>query len=74
MDQTPLFYVSPGKHTFEVKGVETVSIKGIDAKRQITAIFAIAMSCEFFPIQVIYKGKTTRHLPKYFFFILHSIF
>ena len=65
LDQTPLSYVSPGKYTFEVKGVETVSIKGIDVKRQITATFAISMSCEFFPIQVIYKGKTTRRLPKY---------
>ena len=67
MDQTPLSYVSPGKHTFEVKGVETIPIIGIDNKRQITTTFAISMSREFFPIQVIYKGKTTRCLPKYAF-------
>ena len=54
LDQTPLSYVSPGKYTFDVKGVKTVPIKGIDDKRQITATFAISMSGEFLPIQVIY--------------------
>ena len=27
LDQTPLSYVSPGKYTFDVKGVKTVPIK-----------------------------------------------
>ena len=67
LDQTPLPYVSPGKHTFDVKGVKTVPIKGIDDKRQITATFAISMSGEFLPIQVIYEGKTKICLPKYTF-------
>ena len=67
LDQTPLSYVSPGKYTFDVKGVETVPIKGIDDKRQITATFAISMSGEFLPIQVIYEGKSKRCLPKYTF-------
>ena len=67
LDQTPLSYVSPGKYTFDVKGVKTVPIKGIDDKRQITATFAISMSGEFLPIQVIYEGKTKRCLPKYTF-------
>ena len=67
LDQTPLFYVSPGKYTFDVNGVKTVPIKGIDDKRQITATFAISMSGEFLPIQVIYEGKTTRCLPKHAF-------
>ena len=47
LDQTPLSYVSPGKCTFDVKGVKTVPIKGIDEKRQMTATFAISMSGEF---------------------------
>ena len=58
LDQTPLSYVSPSKYTFSVKSVKTVPIKGIDDKRQITATFAISMSGEFLPIQVIYDGKT----------------
>ena len=60
LDQTPLSYVSPGKYTFDVKDVKTVPIKGIDDKRQITATFAISMSGEFLPSQVIYESKTTR--------------
>ena len=67
MDQTALSYVSPGKYTFDVKGVKTVPIKGIYDKRQINATFAISTSGEFFPIEVIYEGKTTRCLPKYAF-------
>ena len=58
-------YVSPGKYTFDVKGVKT--IKGIDNKRQITAKFTASMSGESLPIQVIYEGKTRRCLRKYAF-------
>ena len=65
--QTPLSFVSPGKCTFDVKGVKTVPIKDIDDKRQITATFAISVSGEFLRIQVMYEGKTTRCLPKYAF-------
>ena len=53
LEQTPLSYISPGKYTFDVKGVKTVPIKGIDDKREITVTFAISMSGEFLPIQVI---------------------
>ena len=67
LDQTPLSYVSPGKYTFDFTGVKTVPIEGIDDKRQITATFAISLSGEFLPIQVIYEGKTKRCLPKYTF-------
>ena len=67
LDQTPPYYVSPGKYTFDVKGVKTVPIEGIDGKRQITATFAISMSGEFLPIQVIFEGKTKRCLLKYTF-------
>ena len=67
LDQTPLSYVSPGKYTFDVKGVKTVPIKGIDDKRQITATFAVSMSGKFLPIQVIYGGKSQRCLPKFDF-------
>ena len=65
LDQTPLFYVSPGKYTFDSKGSKTVPIKGVDDKRQITATFTVAGSGSFLPIQLIYSGKTKRSIPKY---------
>ena len=64
LDQTPLSYVSPGKYTFDIKGIKTVRIKDIDEKCQITATFAISVSWDFFPIQVIHEGKTARCLSK----------
>ena len=67
LDQTSLSYVSPGKYTFDAKGVKTIPIKGIDDKRQITATFIISRSGEFLLIQVIYEGKTTICSPKYAF-------
>ena len=57
----------PAKYIFDVKGGKTLPIKAIDDNRQITATFAISMSEEFLPIQVIYEGKTKRCLPKYIF-------
>ena len=47
--------------------MKTVPIKGIDDKRQIRGTFAVSMSGEFLPIQVIYEGTTKRCLPKYTF-------
>ena len=67
LDQTPLSYVSPGKYTFNPKGAKTVPIKGVDDKRQITAIFSTSMTGSFLPIQLIYEGKTRRCLPNYDF-------
>ena len=43
LEQTPLSYISPGKYTFDVKGVKTVTIKSIYDKRQITATFTVSM-------------------------------
>ena len=57
LDQTPLSYVSPGKHTFSFKGTKNVPIKGVDDNRQITATFAVSLTEKFLPIQLIYKGK-----------------
>ena len=47
LDQTPLSYVSPGKHTFNSKGAKNVPVKGIDYKRQIAAIFAVSAVGDF---------------------------
>ena len=67
LDQTPLSYVSPGKYTFNPKGVKTVPIKGIDDKRQITATFTVSMTGKFLPIQFIDEGKTARCFPRFDF-------
>ena len=67
LDQTPQSYVSPGKYTFNPKGVKTVSIKGIDDKRQITATFTVSMTGKFLPIQLIDEGKTARCFPRFDF-------
>ena len=67
IDQTPLSYINTGKYTFSFKGAKNVPIKGVDDKRQITATFAISLTGEFLPIQLIYTGKTKRSLPKYSF-------
>ena len=42
--------------------VQRLPIKGIDDKRQITAIFTVSMTGKFLPIQLIYEGKTPRCL------------
>ena len=67
LDQTPLSYVSPGKYTFNSKGAKNVPLKGVDDKRQITAIFSISATGEFLPIQLMYSAKTKRCLPNFQF-------
>lgn len=67
LDQTPLSYVSPGKYTFSFNGAKNVPIKGVDDKRQLTGTFAVSLTGECFPMQLIYTGKTKRSLPKYEF-------
>ena len=67
LDQTPLSYVLPEKYTFDLKGSNTVPIKGVDDKRQKTATFTVTASGSFLPIQLIYSGKTKRTLPKFDF-------
>ena len=65
LDQTPLSYVSPGKYTFNMKRAKHVAINGVDDKRQITATFAVSVSGDFLPMQLIYAGDTKRCLPKF---------
>ena len=67
LDQTPLSYVFPWKYTFNPKGAKTVSIKGIDDKRQIASTFSVSMTGKFLPIQLIYEGKTPKCLPRFDF-------
>ena len=75
LHQTPLFYVSPGKYIFDLKGSTTAPIKVVDDKRQITAAFTVFASGSFLPIQFICNGKTKHCLLKYDFpnCFLHSL-
>ena len=42
-----------------------VSIKGMDDKHQITAMFAATLADKFLPVQVVYEGKAYRCLPNF---------
>ncbi len=50
-----------------LKGSPRVEIKGIDDKRQITAVFCASLYGDFLPIQLIYGGKTSRCHPPFAF-------
>ena len=52
--QTPLSYISLCKYNVDLKDLKTGPTKSVDEKRLVTATFAISMSGEFLPIQVIY--------------------
>ena len=67
LDQTPMNYISSGKYSFAPGGSKHVPIRGVDHKRQITAIFAVNAVGEFFPMLLIYQGKTKRCLLKHNF-------
>ena len=71
LDQTTHSYVSLGKYTSSSKGSKNVPIKGLDDKRQITATFVISATGFFLSIQLNYRGKSKRCLPKFTF---HSNF
>lgn len=47
LDQTFLFYVSPGKYSYSSKGLKNVPIKGLNDKRQIKSTFVVTTT-DFF--------------------------
>ena len=59
-DHTAMKIVPSCSWTMEKRGTKRVEIKGIDDKRQITALFACTLSGQFLPIQLIYQGTTAR--------------
>ena len=67
-DQTPSSYVSVGRMTMAEKNSQSVPIKGLTDKRNITLTFVISLAGEFLPMQVIYQGKTKASLPRNFVF------
>ena len=52
-------YLDNGK-----KGTKHVKIAALNDKRLITAVFACSLLGKFFPIQLVYKGTTSKCLPK----------
>ena len=67
-DQTPSSYVSVGRMTMAATNSQSVPIKGLIDKRNITLTFVISLSGEFLPLQIIYQGKTKASLPRNFSF------
>ena len=63
-DHTAMKIVPFTNWTMKKKGTRRVEIAGIDDKMQITAVFVCAMSGKFLPMQLIYKGTTSKCLPK----------
>ena len=63
-NQTAMKIVPSSSWTMEKKGTKRVEIAAIDDKRQITAVFACSLAGKFLPMQLIYKGTTSRCLPK----------
>lgn len=63
LDQTPTKYVPGCNKTLAERGSKSVPIAGATDKRMITATFAITLDGDFLPIQLIYKGKTTKSIP-----------
>ena len=63
-------------HTLAPKGSSSVPLIGKGKKKQITGTFAVSMTGDFLPMQLIYEGKTARcHPPTQFpegFNITHS--
>ena len=63
-DQTRLPYIVRGNSTLNEKVAKSVPLQGKGKKKQSTGTFAVSMTGDFLPMQLIYEGKTPRCLPK----------
>lgn len=66
-DQTGIKIVPSSTWTMDQRGSRRVEMTGLDDKRQITAVFCGTLTGDFLPVQLIYKGKTSRCHPKFKF-------
>ena len=66
-DQTDIRLVPSSSWTMERKGSQSVQLTGANDKRQITAVLCGSILGDFLPLQLIYKGSTTRCHPSYEF-------
>ena len=60
MDQTGINLVSSSSRTMNERGKNKIVIKGIDDKREITALLAVTLSGALLPPQLLFEGKTDR--------------
>ena len=67
-DQTLLPCVVTGNSTLNEKDAKSVTLQGKGKKKEITATFAVSITGDFLPLQLIYEGRTPRWLPKDFEF------
>ena len=63
-NQTPLKYVQVSSLRTGKGGETIVLISSINDKQSITATFSITLDNTFLHMQLIYKGKTNKSLPK----------
>ena len=66
-DQTGIHLVPSSLWTMEKQGSKRVEIVGSNDKRMITAVLCGSLIGDFLPIQLIYKGKTSRCHPRFQF-------
>ena len=66
-DQTGIKLVPTTSWTMNEVGARRVELIGLSDKRQITAVFCGSLVGGFLPVQLIYKGKTNRCHPKFYF-------
>ena len=66
-DQTGINLVPASGWTMDQLGAKRVEIKGVNDKRQITALFCGTLTGDFLPVQLIYKGKSARCHPRHQF-------
>ena len=62
-DQTGIHYVPVSSWTMEKAGSKRIELVGIDDKQQLTAVFAGTLDGDFLPLQLVYKGKSTKCIP-----------
>ena len=67
LDQTGIMIVPSNSWTMEKMGANGVEIAGLKDKRQITAAFCGTILGDFLPVQLIYKGTTSRCHPRFNF-------
>ena len=66
-DQTGINIVPASLWTMDQQGKKRVEMIGLKDKRQITAVFCASIQGDFLPIQLIFKGKTSRCHPNFKF-------
>ena len=59
-DQTGLNYVPVSNWTVVKEGAKSIETRGLDDKRQITAVFGGTLTGEFLYILLVYQGSITR--------------